>query len=66
MQRVWGIRLGMARRRVGSGRIKSGTVVRFPQGGIQTIRVQTREDGVSIGEIVLSAREHKTQRVQVQ
>jgi hypothetical protein len=46
----------------GAAGITSGTVVRFPQGGIQTIRVQTREDGVSIGEIVLSARKYRTTR----
>jgi hypothetical protein len=40
----------------------SGTVVRFPQGGLQTIRIQTREDGASVNEIVLSARKYKTTR----
>ena len=37
----------------------SGTLVRFPQGGLQTIRIQTREDGVSVDHIVLSARKYK-------
>jgi hypothetical protein len=29
--------------------------LRFPAGGLQTVRLQTREDGVSIDQIVLSA-----------
>ena len=40
----------------------NGTTLRFPGGGPQTLRVQTREDGVSIDEIVLSAVKYKTTR----
>jgi hypothetical protein len=41
---------------------RNGTTLRFPQGGPQTLRIQTREDGVSIDEIVLSAVKYKTSR----
>ena len=41
---------------------KNGTTLRFPQGGPQTIRIQTREDGVSIDQIVLSSEKYKTAR----
>ena len=34
---------------------RNGVTLRFPDGGYQTIRIQTREDGVSIDQIVLSA-----------
>ncbi len=40
----------------------NGTTLRFPAGGPQTLRVQTREDGVSIDQIVLSAVKYKTTR----
>ena len=40
----------------------SRALLRFPQGGVQTLRVQTREDGVSIDHIVLSARKYRTTR----
>ena len=33
----------------------NGTTLRFPGGGPQTLRIQTREDGVSIDQIVLSS-----------
>jgi hypothetical protein len=46
----------------GTAGAMSGTVVRFPQGGLQTIRIQTREDGAFVNEIVLSARKYKTTR----
>ncbi len=46
----------------GTAGAMSGTLVRFPQGGLQTIRIQTREDGVSVGQIVLSARRYKSTR----
>jgi hypothetical protein len=36
--------------------------VRFPEGGYQQIRIQTREDGVSIDQIVLSAEKYLTTR----
>jgi hypothetical protein len=40
-----------------------GTVtLRFPTGGRQSIRLQTREDGVSIDQIVLSAETYRTTR----
>jgi hypothetical protein len=32
-----------------------GPVIRFAQDGLQTIRIQMREDGISIDQIVLSA-----------
>jgi FG-GAP-like repeat/PKD domain len=41
---------------------QNGETLRFPDGGIQTIRVQTREDGVSIDQIVLSADKYLTAR----
>ena len=40
----------------------NGTTLRFPQGGPQTIRVQVREDGVSIDQIVLSSEKYRTAR----
>jgi hypothetical protein len=46
----------------GTAGAMSGTLVRFPQGGLQTVRIQTREDGVSIDHIVLSARKYKSTR----
>jgi hypothetical protein len=36
--------------------------LRFPQGGRQWLRFQTREDGVSIDQFVLSAEEYLTRR----
>ena len=36
--------------------------LRFPQGGWQTLRIQTREDGVSVDQIVLSAEKYLTTR----
>jgi hypothetical protein len=40
----------------------NGTLLHFPDGGLQRIRIQTREDGVSIDQIVLSAEQFKTVR----
>jgi hypothetical protein len=40
----------------------NGTTLRFPEGGLQVIRVQTREDGVSIDQIVLSAVKYRGTR----
>jgi hypothetical protein len=40
----------------------NGTTLRFPDGGAQTIRIQTREDGVSVDAVVLSAETYKTTR----
>jgi hypothetical protein len=37
-------------------------LLRFPAGGVQTLRLQTREDGVAIDHIVLSAVKYKTTR----
>jgi hypothetical protein len=34
---------------------RNGVILRFPEGGQQWIRIQTREDGVSVDQIVLSA-----------
>ena len=41
---------------------RNGVTLRFPEGGPQTIRIQTREDGVSIDQIVLSSGKYKTTR----
>ena len=41
---------------------RNGVTLRFPQGGLQRIRIQTREDGVSIDQIVLSSERFKTTR----
>lgn len=46
----------------GAPGIASSTLLRFPAGGLQTLRIQRREDGVSIDQIVLSAVRHKTTR----
>jgi hypothetical protein len=40
----------------------NGVTLRFPEGGPQTIRIQTREDGVSIDQIVLSSEKYRTAR----
>jgi hypothetical protein len=40
----------------------SQVTLRFPQGGYQRIRLQTREDGVMIDQIVLSAEKYLTAR----
>ena len=39
---------------------RNGVTLRFPNGGYQTIRIQTREDGVSIDQIVLSSERYLT------
>jgi hypothetical protein len=36
--------------------------LRFPDGGWQRIRIQVREDGVSVDQIVLSAVTYRTAR----
>jgi hypothetical protein len=41
---------------------RNGVVLRFPEGGPQTIRIQTREDGVSIDQVVLSSAKYKVAR----
>ena len=41
---------------------RNGTTVRFPDGGQQFIRIQRREDGVSIDQIVLSSEKYLTAR----
>jgi hypothetical protein len=41
---------------------RNGTMLRFPEGGRQFIRIQQREDGVSIDQIVLSAEKYVTAR----
>ena len=43
-------------------RNRNGATLRFPAGGIRRIRVQVREDGVSIDQIVLSAVKYRTAR----
>jgi hypothetical protein len=39
---------------------KFGTALRFAETGLQTIRIQTREDGFSIDQIVLSPTQYLT------
>ena len=41
---------------------RNGVLLHFPEGGVQTLRIQTREDGVSIDQIVLSAVRYRTAR----
>jgi len=41
---------------------KAGVTLRFPNPEWQRIRIQTREDGISIDQIVFSAVKYKTQR----
>jgi len=41
---------------------RNGTLLRFPEGGIQRVRIQVREDGVSVDQIVLSAVTYRTTR----
>jgi len=36
--------------------------LRFPKGGYQFIRIQTREDGVSFDQVVLSAEKYLDRR----
>lgn len=40
----------------------NGVTLRFPEGGRQIIRIQTREDGVSFDQVVLSAEKYLTTR----
>ena len=47
----------------GWGRVdQHGTTIRFAQGGWQRLRIQRREDGLSIDQIVLSAERYLTTR----
>jgi hypothetical protein len=41
---------------------KNGVLLRFPGGGEQSLWIQTREDGVSVDQIVLSAQKYRTMR----
>jgi len=41
---------------------RNGTLLRFPSGGAQRLRIQVREDGVSVDQIVLSAVKYRTAR----
>jgi hypothetical protein len=41
---------------------RNGVTLRFPEGGRRRIRIQVREDGVSIDQIVLSAVKYRTTR----
>jgi hypothetical protein len=43
-------------------RDRPGILLRFPAGGRQRIRLQTREDGLSIDQVVLSAERYLTSR----
>jgi hypothetical protein len=40
----------------------SALTLRFPQGGYQRVKIQTREDGVNVDQIVLSAEKYLTTR----
>ena len=40
----------------------NGGLLRFPEGGEQRIRIQVREDGVSVDQIVLSAERYRSAR----
>jgi hypothetical protein len=40
----------------------NGVLLRFPQGGAQSIVIQTREDGVSVDHVVLSSQKYLTAR----
>ncbi len=39
---------------------RRGVLLRFAQGGLQTIVIQTREDGVSVDQLVLSSEKYLT------
>jgi hypothetical protein len=41
---------------------KNGVLLRFPNPGVQTMVIQTREDGVAIDQVVLSAERYLTTR----
>ncbi len=41
---------------------RNGVLLRFPEGGAQRIVIQTREDGVSIDQVVLSSEKYLTTR----
>jgi hypothetical protein len=41
---------------------RNGVTLRFPEGGAQIIRIQTREDGVSLDQVVLSSEKYLTTR----
>jgi FG-GAP-like repeat len=41
---------------------RNGVTLQFPEGGLQVIQFQTREDGVSIDQVVLSSEKYLTAR----
>ncbi len=41
---------------------KNGVLLRFPEGGVQRLVIQSREDGVSVDQVVLSAEKYLTTR----
>ena len=41
---------------------RNGVTLRFPEGGDQIIRIQTREDGVSLDQVVLSSEKYLNTR----
>jgi hypothetical protein len=41
---------------------RNGVTVRFPEGGFQSIIIQSPGDGVSIDQVVLSSEKHLTRR----
>jgi len=42
--------------------LPNGVTVRLPDGGFQSIVLQTREDGVSIDQVILSSEKYMTTR----
>ena len=40
----------------------NGITLKFPEGGVQRLQVQTREDGVSIDQVVLSSGKYASKR----
>ena len=53
--------MGLGRRRVGRREQERGAAA-FPEGGAQSIVIQTREDGVSVDHVVLSSQKYLTAR----
>jgi hypothetical protein len=40
----------------------NGVRLRFPHGGVQILQIQTREDGVSVDQVILSSEKYVTAR----
>jgi hypothetical protein len=58
LQRLQPIGVGLAGQRLGRERVRSGHY--FAQSGTQTLRVEVKEDGFSIDQVVLSADTYHT------